>query len=54
MLETLGLAMGVVETIVGQTRLELTFTGEANHAGTTPMRSRRDALAAAATFVVAV
>ena len=53
-LESLGLALGVVETIVGQTRLELTFTGQANHAGTTPMRFRRDALAAASEFVMAV
>ena len=53
-LEGLGLALGVVETIVGQTRLELRFTGESNHAGTTPMRARRDALVAAAAFVLAV
>ena len=53
-LESLGHALGVVETIVGQTRLELIFTGQTNHAGTTPMRLRRDALAAAAEFVTAV
>ena len=53
-LESLGFSLGVVETIVGQTRLELAFTGQANHAGTTPMGLRRDALAAAAAFVTAV
>ncbi len=47
-LESLGLPLGIVETIVGQSRLELTFRGEANHAGTTPMYLRQDALAAAA------
>ena len=50
-LEALGIPLGVVETIVGQTRLALTFTGQANHAGTTPMRFRRDPLAAAAAFI---
>ncbi len=53
-LESLGIGLGLVETIVGQTRLELTFTGQANHAGTTPMPLRRDALAAAAVFITAV
>jgi len=52
-LESLNLALGVVETIVGQSRYELTFTGSANHAGTTPMHLRHDALAAAASFVCA-
>ena len=46
--------LAVVETIVGQSRLELTFEGQANHAGTTPMPLRRDALAAAAQWVVEV
>ena len=40
--------------IAGQTRLALTFTGAANHAGTTPMGLRRDALAAAAEWIAAV
>ncbi len=52
-LESLGLPLGIVETIVGQSRLELTFRGEANHAGTTPMYLRQDALAAAAAFISA-
>jgi allantoate deiminase len=47
--------LGVVEAIVGQTRMELLFTGQANHAGTTPMgHLRRDALAAAAQWIVEV
>jgi allantoate deiminase len=50
-LESLGLPLGVVETIVGQSRLRLTFTGKANHAGTTPMHLRHDALAAAAVWI---
>lgn len=53
-LEELGRPLGVVEAIVGQTRLGFTFTGRANHAGTTPMRLRRDALAAAAEWILAV
>jgi allantoate deiminase len=44
--------LGIVNTIVGQTRLQLTFTGQSNHAGTTPMHLRRDALAAAAEWIV--
>jgi allantoate deiminase len=47
-------SLAVVETIVGQSRIELTFEGEANHAGTTPMSLRRDALAAAAQWIVEV
>lgn len=46
--------LGVVEAIAGQTRLDLRFVGEANHAGTTPMEMRRDALAGAAEWVLAV
>src|SRR2546427_11899484 len=52
-LENLGRALGVVEAIVGQNRLEFSFLGQANHAGTTPMNLRRDALAAAAEWIVA-
>ncbi len=52
-LESLGLAVGVVSAIAGQNRHILTFKGEAGHAGTVPMDKRRDALAAAAEFVVA-
>jgi allantoate deiminase len=53
-LENLGWPLGVVEAIVGQNRLEFTFCGQSNHAGTTPMNLRRDALAAAAEWIVAV
>src|SRR5229473_2355247 len=53
-LESLGRPLGVVEAIVGQNRLELTFSGQANHAGTTPMNLRHDALAAAAEWILAV
>jgi len=54
-LESEGLALGVVSAIVGQTRMTLVFTGQANHAGTTPMGPlRHDALAAAAEWVVKV
>jgi allantoate deiminase len=53
-LESLGWPLGVVEAIVGQNRLEFTFSGQANHAGTTPMNLRHDALAAAAEWIVAV
>ena len=53
-LEAENLSLGVVEAIVGQSRLELTFIGQANHAGTTPMHLRHDALAAAAQWVTDV
>jgi allantoate deiminase len=50
-LDGLGVPLGIVEAIAGQSRLELTFTGAANHAGTTPMARRRDALAGAAEWI---
>lgn len=53
-LESLNLPLGIVEAIVGQTRLELTFHGKANHAGTTPMNLRQDALAGAAEWMLLV
>src|SRR5687767_2613799 len=53
-LETLQAPLGIVDAIVGQTRVEATFTGAAAHAGTTPMRARRDALAGAAEWIGAV
>jgi allantoate deiminase len=53
-LEELNLPLAVVESIAGQSRLSLTFSGKANHAGTTPMGLRRDALAGAAEWVLAV
>jgi hydantoinase/carbamoylase family amidase len=53
-LERLGLPVGIVTAIAGQARYRITFTGEAGHAGTVPMPGRRDALVAAAEFVLAV
>lgn len=52
-LESAGVPLGVVSAIAGQSRLEITWTGRAGHAGTTPMRLRRDALGAAAEFTLA-
>jgi allantoate deiminase len=54
-LESEGHSLGMVDVIAGQTRMQLVFSGQANHAGTTPMGPlRRDALAAAAQWVVEV
>ncbi|HXB62488.1 MAG TPA: Zn-dependent hydrolase, partial [Acidobacteriaceae bacterium] len=53
-LDSEGLPLGVVEAIAGQTRMEFVFTGKANHAGTTPMHLRKDALMAAAAWMLAV
>jgi allantoate deiminase len=53
-LEAEGLSLAVVTGIAGQTRCEVSFTGQANHAGTTPMGLRQDALAAAAEWISAV
>jgi allantoate deiminase len=53
-LEVLGLPVGVVEAIAGQSRLWVRFQGKAGHAGTLPMERRQDALAAAAAFVLEV
>ena len=50
-LESDNKSLGVVSAIAGQTRAELTFTGRASHAGTTPMRLRSDAIAGAAEWV---
>ncbi len=53
-LETLHQPLSAVEAIVGQSRLEFTFLGRANHAGTTPMHLRFDAIAGAAEWIAAV
>jgi allantoate deiminase len=53
-LEEKNLAVGVVTAIAGQTRVRISFIGSAGHAGTTPMNLRKDALCAAAEFVLAV
>lgn len=50
-LEGEGLPVGVVTGIAGPAWLRLAFSGEAGHAGTTPMGTRRDSLAAAAEVV---
>jgi allantoate deiminase len=52
-LESRGLALGVVSGIAGQTRVRVLFEGRAGHAGTTPMKLRRDALCAAAELILA-
>jgi allantoate deiminase len=53
-LETRNLPLAAVSSIVGQQRILLQFSGEPGHAGTLPMALRRDALCAAAEFVLAV
>jgi len=53
-LESENLSLGIVSALVGQNRLGLHFTGTANHAGTTPMHLRHDAMSAAAEWIVAV
>ncbi|HEV2674305.1 MAG TPA: allantoate amidohydrolase [Aliidongia sp.] len=53
-LEAEGLAVGCVTAISGASRLAVTITGMAGHAGTVPMANRRDALAAAAECVLLV
>lgn len=53
-LETENKNIGVVEGIVGINHWEVTINGMANHAGTTPMNMRHDALLAAAKLIIAV
>jgi N-carbamoyl-L-amino-acid hydrolase len=53
-LESQSLDVGIVTTIVGIRRVEIVFDGTPDHAGTTPMELRRDALVAAANTVVSV
>ena len=53
-LENLNLPLAVVDVISGQSRAELTFDGVAGHAGTTPMKMRKDALACAAAWIAEV
>ena len=52
-LEKQNLAVGIVSAIAGQTRARISFFGRARHAGTTPMSRRKDALCAAAEFIIA-
>jgi beta-ureidopropionase / N-carbamoyl-L-amino-acid hydrolase len=53
-LESKGLEIGIVEGIVGINHYDVTITGFANHAGTTPMDQRHNAMLAAADLVLAV
>jgi hydantoinase/carbamoylase family amidase len=53
-LDARGLRLGLVESIAGIMAFRVTVTGEANHAGTTPLDRRRDALVGAARMVLAV
>jgi N-carbamoyl-L-amino-acid hydrolase len=54
LLEEQGVTIGAVTGVQGISWQELTLTGQSNHAGTTPMRLRRDAGLAAAEVAVAV
>jgi allantoate deiminase len=51
-LEARGRTLGVVDAIAGSTRIELTFSGNADHSGATPMFLRHDALVAASELVI--
>ncbi len=53
-LEQLGRPLASVEAIAGQSRTQLVFLGRANHAGTTPMNFRHDAIAGAAEWILSV
>lgn len=53
-LEREGAPLGVVTSIAGIVRCAREFSGKADHAGTTPMDVRRDALTAAAEYVLRV
>jgi len=53
-LDRLDVPLGIVTAIAGQARGEVVFAGRADHAGTTPMDARDDALAKAAAFVLHV
>ncbi|TDC25558.1 Zn-dependent hydrolase [Streptomyces sp. 8K308] len=46
--------IGVVDVITGRTSVDLDITGQTNHAGTTPMDLRRDALVAASHIIAAI
>ena len=53
-LEDGGLDIGIVNGIVGQKRITVRVKGQANHAGTTPMSNRNDALLAASKIIVGI
>jgi len=50
-LEAAGVSIGVVTAIFGRRSWHITFLGQADHAGTTPLEMRADALVAAARFI---
>ena len=54
LLEQAGSPLGVVTSIVGYARGELVFEGRADHAGTTPMDARDDALVKSAEGILRV
>lgn len=54
LLEEEQISVGVVESIVGLTQLEVTISGKAGHAGTTPMDRRSDALVTAANIIARI
>lgn len=53
-LERTGASIGIVTDIAGQKRLDVTIEGEANHAGTTPMHYRKDALIGATEMIIRI
>ena len=53
-LETSGKKIGIVTAIAAPTRIRMRFVGRADHSGTTPMNLRKDALAGASEFVLAL
>jgi N-carbamoyl-L-amino-acid hydrolase len=53
-LETANTNIGIVEGIVGMKPYTITVNGKANHAGTTPMKQRKDALLTAAKLIIAI
>lgn len=50
-LEHAGVTIGVINAVVGRRAYEVSFSGRSDHAGTTPMDLRADALVAAARFI---
>jgi N-carbamoyl-L-amino-acid hydrolase len=50
-LERAGVTIGVINAVVGRRSYDVTFSGRSDHAGTTPMQMRADALVAAARFI---
>jgi allantoate deiminase len=53
-LEQAGVRIGVVTAVTGRVTLDAVIRGQSQHAGTTPMAARRDAVVAAALIVLAV